>query len=344
MTPEDRETFNTINSKVRNQTYVLDPLLNEFRDKTLRDGFRSHLPQILQSLQRLCNPEQRVPFTILSKMPNAVDYWEPSIQDTSGERFVSICLSLRNLVNTGLSEALYVFSEASLPKTNAQSDERLHVRWVCERESRHYVFQVSDGRLQQPVRTFHELNNALMVIFNPWNTNAELFEVLGIPESEHASWNEFMTIGTEEIRRVCGLFKSPEAQSEEPGVQTEPTTGQDQQHRRRQVLESWHQLSDVEKQEFVTDGTVDNEFLQAMRRLDEWERKPLKPIGNKNVRQFLVAGVGGDCESYSPKSFVLRFWHKTRDTDKVQLSDCGFVDGEFLDAMNELEKWAARNP
>ena len=136
----------------------------------------------------------------------------------------------------------------------------------------------------------------------------------------------------------------PDLANEEGGVQPDPSIDQDQQQKRRQVLESWYCLSEAEKQECVTNGTVDDEFLLTMQRLEEWERKPLKPIGKKIVRQFLVAGVGGETESYSPKSFVLKFWHRTRDKDKQQLADCGFVDVEFLDAMNQLENWAARNP
>lgn len=136
----------------------------------------------------------------------------------------------------------------------------------------------------------------------------------------------------------------PYPADEKVGVQPEPTIDRDQRQTRRQVLESWYCLSEAEKQAFVNNGTVDDEFLQAMQRLEEWERKPSNPIGKKIVPQFLIAGVGGETESYSPKSFVLKFWHRTRDKDKQQLADCGFVDDELLDAMNQLENWAARNP
>lgn len=216
MTPEDRTNINTIMATVRNQTYVLDPVVDEFRDDILRDGFRPHLTQIMQSVQRLCNSTNRVAFTILSRMPNVIDYWEPSLQDRSGERFLSICLSLRNLVNDGLTEALYVFSEASLPQANARRHGRVHVRWVSQHESRHYVFQVLDGRSQGVVGIFHEFNRALTLIFNPWNTNAELFEFLGIPKCQYAEWDEFIAKGMEEGRRVIGLIESQESQSEEP--------------------------------------------------------------------------------------------------------------------------------
>ena len=216
MTPEERTHINTIMSKIRNQTYTLDSVVNEFRDDILRDGFRPHLTQIMQSVQRLCKSTDRVPFTILSKMPNAIDYMEPLLQDRSGERFLSICLSLRNLVNNGLTEALYVFSEASLPQANARRHGRVHVRWVSQNESLHHVFQVLDGRSQRAVRILHEVNRALTLIFNPWNTNTELFEFLGIPKGEHPDWAEFIAKGMEETKRVIGLIESQELQTEEP--------------------------------------------------------------------------------------------------------------------------------
>lgn len=214
MTPEDRNTVNAINSLARNQTYVLDPLVNEFEDKILRDGFRPHLPQIIQSVQRLCNSKQRAPFTILSRMPEVIDYWEPTLPDTSVERVMAVCLSLRNLVNEGLSEALYVFSGRISDDSNAQSGEIVQVRWVCEHDSRHYAFQVMNGRATQVMRMVHSVNNRLSPVFNPWNTNADMFEYLGIPESEHTIWSEFMEKGLEEIRRVCGLHESSEPQAE----------------------------------------------------------------------------------------------------------------------------------
>lgn len=221
MTPEDRDNVNAINSLARNQTYVLDPLVDEFEDKILRDGFRPHLPQILQAVQRLCNFTQRVPFTILSKMPDVIDYWEPSVEDKSIDRVVAICLSLRNLVNNGLTEALYVFSGVITDETNAQIGEVVHVRWVCEHDSRHFAFQMADGRAKRIMRMVHSVNSRLSPIFAPWNTNAELFEFLGIPESDHAIWDEFVAHGMEEIRRVFGLLESPESQSEKPEANEE---------------------------------------------------------------------------------------------------------------------------
>lgn len=126
-------------------------------------------------------------------------------------------------------------------------------------------------------------------------------------------------------------------------VQPESSVNQDQQRQRRRVFESWHSLSDDEKRKCIADKTVDVEFLQAMQWLDDWELTPMKPIAGKIVHQVLVARMDQQSESYSPKSFARAFWHRLPDKDKQQLADCGFVDGEFLDAMRHLENWIERN-
>lgn len=213
MTPEDRDLANTIMSAVQNQTDVLDSLVTEFKDRILKDGFRPHLTQFMQALQRLWNCNVRAPFTILSRMPDGIDYWEPSIEDGSVERSIAICLSLRNLVNRGLSEALYVFSGIMGDKAN-ENCECVQVLWVCKRDSRHYAFLVVNGHAKQIMRMLLDMNSRLSPIFNPWNTNTELFEFLRIPESEHSHWDEFIAKGMEELGRVFELLELPEARSD----------------------------------------------------------------------------------------------------------------------------------
>ena len=111
---------------------------------------------------------------------------------------------------------------------------------------------------------------------------------------------------------------------------------------RRLALKYWYVFPDEKKREFFANGTVDDQFLEAMERLKEWEIKPLEAWKHKSFRQICAARISHQLgESANPRSFPLKYWQILSDEQKQQLADYGIVDADFLEEINQLESWVS---
>ena len=175
------------------QSYLLEPLVQECEDKIVRDGFLPHMHTLLDGIRRVWADNQGLPFVILSLMDSGgVDYWEPNY-DSSLKAVCGVCIPQRLLVRRGLREVLYV-AEAWL-KT-AQGDrigEVLQVVWRNRSESRWWLLAVEEGQdgkhLAAPELQSSDWSAVQSPLFNPWNTNREIAESCGIPESEFSRFD-----------------------------------------------------------------------------------------------------------------------------------------------------------
>ena len=96
----------TLDELAKEQTYSLMPVVERFWDQIMADGFKLHLPEIIKDITKIWTKRQGLPFTILSRMPKAIDYWEPTYTDKSFRQVAPISLAFRRLAHSGLTEAI----------------------------------------------------------------------------------------------------------------------------------------------------------------------------------------------------------------------------------------------
>lgn len=172
---------------LNHMSYVLWELKQKWRARIIKDGFRPHLDGIVADIKHVWTKRQGLPFVILSRMPAAVDYWEPRYHHKSIESIVAISLSLQNLVRHGLTEALYIYEAARMTKDLlmvqfSTRDNHLFQTWSIRHAGKRKCLQeekLDPGKIKNPM-------------LNPWNTYEDITAATGIPRAVLEEGAEFI--------------------------------------------------------------------------------------------------------------------------------------------------------
>jgi hypothetical protein len=193
-------------------SFVLWELKQKWRARIIKDGFRPHLDGILADIKHVWTTRQELPFVILSRMPNGVDYWEPRY-DRSIRSIVAISLSLQNLVRLGLTEALHIYEAAG--KTEdflivqlSTRDNRMFQTWSIRHGSKRKWLQeekFDPGKINNDPG---KINNPML---NPWNTNKDITAFTGVPGATLEKCAEFIAANYSIPQREGWLRLAPDS-------------------------------------------------------------------------------------------------------------------------------------
>lgn len=184
------------------QTDVLEPLLMRYAGQAISQGFRPLLPTIAEEVRRVWNRHQWLPFTIMSRLPKSVDYWEPDYRGDFAS-VITIAGVFRGLVKRGLSEALIVHEgwEKDINDPTKRIGEALNVYWVCRYDQYAYTFRIRQGRRRCYLELLAEGSDVLTYnpIMWPWNTNEDIREYFHIPDDEWPEIDAKLTAATDDL-------------------------------------------------------------------------------------------------------------------------------------------------
>jgi len=175
------------------QSFVLMPVVQRFRQKIVQDGFKPHLPGIVEEIKRLWTKHQQLPFIVLSRMPDGVDYWEPNYGDKGYSTVATIALALRRLARQGLKEALFITETWDKDDDgNRSGRETLMIKWECPWDCYWHSFDVRAGRNRKYLSLRAEGAECLTYnpILDPWNKNEELFDYFSVPTEQREEFDK----------------------------------------------------------------------------------------------------------------------------------------------------------
>jgi hypothetical protein len=174
-------------------TVVGTPIIEQFGEAIIKDGFKPHLPQIVEEVKRKWRRHHWVPLTILTRMSDGVDNWQPSevLYRTKMHHAVVLALIQRDLWACGGTEALYIMEAWEKDQDDPAKrtgGEVLIIQWECRYENLTYMIDICQGRNSKYLSTTH--NTIDLVSYNPalkpWNTNEDLIEYCGVAPEDQA--------------------------------------------------------------------------------------------------------------------------------------------------------------
>ena len=192
----------TFDEFARQQTDILMPVVDQFWEQIMNDGFKPHLDEIVQDITKIWTIHQELPFTILSRMPTGIDYWEPTYTEGSFREVAIISLAFRRLAQKGLTEALIVHEgwEKS-PDGRKRVGEIFNVMWLCRHDQKSVAHRIRHGNGRKYLVPFCDGGNVTSCnpMFWPWNTNSDILDFFGVPEADRPYLEEGLSKAYTEV-------------------------------------------------------------------------------------------------------------------------------------------------
>lgn len=211
MKPEYHEQLNKNQTFIDSQTEMLMPIRDKYGERILRQGFKPFLVEIVEDVRKLWNRRQWLPMTFLSRLPEVIDYWEPT-WDKSFRAGVAIAMSQRNLSqHFGLTEQLQIFEGWQLDEDSKRNGgESLFIRWHCRYDTLVFQCDIAQGKYrryaEQPRKqTDDTIYNPMLW---PWNTNDDIAEFWNVPKDECANLDTLLDKAMNEgFRAICDAVR-----------------------------------------------------------------------------------------------------------------------------------------
>jgi hypothetical protein len=182
--------------EIKMSTDVLDPIIDRYGLEIVQNGFKPLLPSIIAIVRETWNREQGLPFTVLSRLPSSVDYYEPGY-DKNPLSIMGVTGALRNLVRVGASEFLHI-NEIWLKDSSDYSrrtGEGLHIIWQNEHDHLLWLYEVQRGRVRKYLSPMIEASSEPLIecspINDPWHTIDDVLDWYAADE-DRERWQNVM--------------------------------------------------------------------------------------------------------------------------------------------------------
>ena len=158
----------------------MHPVIKKFGVQIVEQGFTPFLPTIVKMFCTIWRKEQYLPFTVLSRLPDGVDYYEPNYDTKRLYRILGVLSALRSLAHIHhATEFLYV-SECWMKDTvdsRQRTGESLSFHWRDRHEHLVWSYEIRNGPVSRYLRPLDQAVTQVSDIsplMNPWHSIDDL--------------------------------------------------------------------------------------------------------------------------------------------------------------------------